>query len=262
MSITHPHRKIALVTGASSGIGKAIALALAERGYTVAIHYHKNEADAKAVLEQVEQKKGTGSIFQADLAEHQSILVMVSKIWDTIGPVELLINNAGVSYKKPFLEQTPADIRFFTEINFYGTCYLTQEIAKKMVGEGIQGSIYSITSVNAIRPGLGHSIYGATKGALETLMKGVAFELAPYGIRVNTIVVGAVQTDINESVWHDQEKKQQVESHIPMGRMGLPEDVAAVIAQLAGHDQYMTGTSITIDGGWLVKTGFESPKKA
>jgi NAD(P)-dependent dehydrogenase (short-subunit alcohol dehydrogenase family) len=121
-----------------------------------------------------------------------------------------------------------------------------------MVQSNTGGSIYTISSVNGIQPGYGFSVYGATKGALETLMKGVALELAPFNIKVNTIVLGAIKTDINASVWQDAAKLKTVTDHIPMHRFGNPEEVANVICNLLTCDSYMTGSTIKIDGGWLL----------
>jgi NAD(P)-dependent dehydrogenase (short-subunit alcohol dehydrogenase family) len=129
-----------------------------------------------------------------------------------------------------------------------------------MVASKTAGSIMTITSVNGIRPGLGLSAYGASKGALETVMKGVAMELAPHGITVNTIAVGAVETDLTAPVRQDYALLKEVNEGIPMGRFGQPEEVAAVVCNLLASGSYLTGSTITLDGGLLLMRGYGKPK--
>jgi glucose 1-dehydrogenase len=251
--------KKALVTGSSRGIGRAIALRLAEEGAELVIHYNKNADEAEAVAALIKSNGGNAHVVQADIFYSDQVFKLADDAWNCLNGIDFLINNAGVSYKKHFLDTTIEDIDHFTTINFKAGILLTQAIAKKMIASGIQGSIYTITSINGLQPGVGFSVYGATKGALETLMKGVALELAPHHIKVNTIAVGAVQTDINGEVWNNPEKLKTVEENIPMGRMGKPEEVAAVVCDLLCSGSYLTGTTIKIDGGWLLKNGYERP---
>jgi glucose 1-dehydrogenase len=244
--------KKALVTGSSKGIGKAIVLQLAKEGAEVVIHFNKNKVEAEKISDTIKTAGGKAHLLQADLFDINHAIKLGEEAWDILDGIDFLINNAGVSYKKDFLETTVEDVDYFTNINFKSTVLLTKVVAKKMVMSNIAGSIYTITSVNGIKPGHGFSVYGATKGALETLMKGVALELAPFDIRVNTIVLGAIQTDINEAVWSDPEKLKAVIDHIPMHRFGKAEEVAKVICNLLIVDSYMTGSTVKIDGGWLL----------
>jgi NAD(P)-dependent dehydrogenase (short-subunit alcohol dehydrogenase family) len=128
-----------------------------------------------------------------------------------------------------------------------------------MVMANKPGCIYTITSINAIQPGVGLSVYGASKGALETLMKGVALELAPHNINVNTFAVGAIRTDMNADTWQNDEKLKTVSSNIPSGRLGEPDEIAAVVCGLLATGSYMTGATIIIDGGWTLKHGYTNP---
>jgi NAD(P)-dependent dehydrogenase (short-subunit alcohol dehydrogenase family) len=233
--------KKALITGASRGIGKAIALRLAEEGCEVVIHFHENQAEAEAVVNAIRQMGGTAHLLQADLSESTQASQLGQQAWNIAGKLDILVNNAGVSYKKHFLDVTEADFDQFTRVNFKSTTFLTQSVARNMVKHQVEGSIWTITSVNGIRPGLGLSLYGATKGALETLMKGVAMELAPHNIRVNTLAIGAIQTDINRAVWEDPSALQEVNEGIPAGRLGQPEEVAAVLVDLVTSASYVTG---------------------
>ena len=181
--------------------------------------------------------------------------------WDIAGGLDILINNAGISYKQHFLDITEADFEAFTSVNFRSTTFLTQTVARKMVEMGTEGSIYTITSVNGIRPGLGLTMYGATKGALETLMRGVAMELAPHNIKVNTLVLGAIETDMSRPVWENPELLKTVNDGIPMGRFGQPDEIAAVVVDLVASGSYLTGASITLDGGLLLMRGYGKPKR-
>ena len=253
--------KKALVTGASRGIGKAIALRLAQEGCAVVVHYHENREAAEAVAETIRATGGTAYLAQADLADVAQAILLAEEAWSLAGGLDFLVNNAGVSAKKHFLDVTEAEFDHFTNINFKSTTFLTQAVARKMVAQHVEGSIYTITSVNGIRPGLGLSVYGATKGALETLMKGVAMELAPQGIKVNTIAVGAVETDMNRAVWENPDLLKEVSDGIPSGRLGSPDEVAAVVADLLASGSYVTGTTITIDGGLLLMRGYGKPNR-
>ncbi|MPR37367.1 SDR family NAD(P)-dependent oxidoreductase [Salmonirosea aquatica] len=248
--------KKALVTGASSGIGKAIALRLAEDGYEVVVHFHEKRDEAEAVAEAIRQKGVLAHLLQADLSETAQAIRLGEQAWDVAGGLDVLVNNAGISFKKHFLNVTETDFEQFAGVNFRGTTFLTQSIARNMVKHKVAGSIWTVTSVNGIRPGLGLSLYGATKGALETLMKGVAMELGPHNIRVNTLAVGAVRTDINRGVWENPVLLQEVNNGIPAGRLGMPEEIANVLVDMIASGSYMTGSTITIDGGLLLMRGY------
>ncbi len=251
--------KNALVTGASRGIGKAIALQLAKEGANVVVHYHKEKARAEKVLEAIEKFGAKAFLLQADLADVQQAIMLGNSAWEQMGHIDLLVNNAGVAYKKHFLDTTPEDVDFFLDVNYRSPFFLTQTIAAKMVDADIEGSIISITSVNGIRPGLGLSAYGASMGALETLMKGVAMELAPHNIKVNTIAVGAVETDMNASVRENDALLKEVNEGIPMGRFGQPEEIAATVVNILASSSYLTGATITLDGGLLLMRGYGKP---
>ena len=252
------HKK-ALVTGASGGIGRAIALQLAREGCWVGVHYFDKEEEAKQVQTEIENQGGKAYLFQADLSKVAQAKSLATAAWEAMQGIDYLVNNAGISYKKHFLDVDEADVDAFMDVNFKGTFFLSQTLAHLMIRHQIEGSIYTITSVNALRPGLGLSTYGATKGALETLMKGVAMELAPHQIRVNTIALGAFETDITAPVWQNPTLLKEVNDGIPMGRFGQPYEAAAVIVDLLSSGSYLTGASITLDGGLLLMRGYGKP---
>lgn len=254
------HKK-ALLTGATGGIGKAIARQLAAQGTEIVLHYHGVKEEAESLASTITAGGGKVHILQADLSDMAQAIRLGEEAWALMGRIDFLINNAGVSYKKHFLDTTTEDVDHFVNINFKGTLWLTHTVAKKMVQSSTEGSIYTITSINGIQPGVGLSVYDATKAALETLMKGIALELAPHNIKVNTIAPGAIATPINAAVWQDKDRLKTVNENIPMGRLGQPEEIAAIVCSLLASGTYMTGTTITIDGGWMLKHGYAQPEK-
>lgn len=252
--------KRALVTGASQGIGKAVALELARKGCDIVLHYHHNIAEARTVAAEVGQLGVQAILLSADYENPESVAEMGQLAWEAFGSIDFLINNAGVSYKKHFLDLEMEDIDRFTTINFKSTLMLTQTILRNMVEQQVAGSVFTVTSVNALQPGVGLSAYGASKGALETLMKGAALEMAVHNIKINTVAVGAVQTAMTEAVWTEPGLLEQVNAAIPMKRLGKPEEVASVIVGLIAANTYMTGATITLDGGWMMGQGFSRPQ--
>lgn len=254
-----PQLKV-LITGASQGIGRAVASAFAKAGAHLALHYFGDKSQTEANYPELSDVKSNINWFQADFNNIAEINQLVKDSWNTLGSINLLINNAGISFKTHFLDYTPNDIDSFLNINFRGTILVTQGVARLMVKSEVKGAVYTITSVNGIRPSVGLSVYGASKAALEVAMKGAAMELAPHSIRVNTIALGAIETPMNEGLLKDEEKLQQVTEFIPLGRLGHAEEVAQLILNLVNVDSYMTGNTIVFDGGWLLKTGYALAK--
>ena len=254
-------KKIALVTGGSRGIGKAIALELGDKGIDVIINYVRNKDDAELVVNELIKKGSRACAIQADMGNVEDVLRLGEVAWNTFGRIDYLINNAGIALTKHILDCTLEDFESLNNVNFRGTFLLSQFIARKMVGEQFKGSIYTITSINGILPGVGKALYGATKGALETMMKGMALDLSPHHININTLAVGAIETDMTAAVIKDQDFLKRVEAGIPLSRLGKPEEVARVVVALLTTGTYMTGSTITIDGGWLIKNGYAMPYK-
>lgn len=251
--------KKALVTGASRGIGKAIALKLAEAGCTVVVHYDQSEAEAEAVVQQIRQRDGQAFAVQATLDQATSAVRLGDRAWAVADGLDFLINNAGITLRQHFLDLTETDLATMMAVNLTSVAFLTQTVARRMIETGTSGSIYTITSVNTVRPGLNQTAYGASKGAVDALMLGVALELAPHGIRVNTIRAGATATHQTAAVWQQPERAKVVNEGIPLGRFGQPDEIAAVLVGLLASDSYMTGSAITIDGGLLLRRGYGKP---
>lgn len=254
----HKGRRV-LITGSSRGIGKAIALRFGQEGANVVVHYRSNKAEAEQVASDIEKMGGKSFVLRADMEKPEEIKQMVSSAWEAFGGIDVLINNAGIANRNSFLDIEEAEFDEVVRVNYKGTFLITQGIARLMVANGLPGDILTVTSVNGIRPGVKLSNYGATKGALEVLMKGAALELAPKNIRVNTLAVGAVETEMNASVKENPELFQSIINGIPMGRFGLPSEIAALVSDIVASGSYLTGASITVDGGLLLMRGYGKP---
>ncbi len=245
-----PGRK-AIVTGASSGIGRATAERLGQEGASVCVNYYSDQEadDAEAVARGVEQAGGTALAVRADVGDEDAVVAMVSQAADGMGGLDLLVNNAGIEKQVPLLEMSERDWSAVVRTNLTGSFLCLREAAKVMARAG-HGVVVNMSSVHEFIPWPGFAHYCATKGGLKLLMQTAARELAAKGIRVCNIAPGAIVTPINKFVLDDPEAKHAVESEIPLGRMGQPEEIAAAVAW-ASSDQadYVTGTTIVVDGG-------------
>ena len=243
----------AIVTGASSGIGKATAIRLAAEGASVCVNYFsdKEKADADAVVDAA-KKSGTNAFAcQADVGAEADVIGMVEQTVAAFGGVDILVNNAGIENQVPTLEMPLADWERVIRTNLTGTFLCLREAGKVMAKNG-GGVIVNISSVHEFIPWPGFAHYCATKGGMKLLMQTAARELAELktGIRVLNIAPGAIATPINNSVLDDPEARHTVEAEIPIGRFGQPEDIAAAVAWACSHEaDYVTGTTIVVDGG-------------
>lgn len=242
--------KVALVTGASSGIGKAIATRFAAEGAHLAINYRpggKHDVD-RAVGEAA--AFGTTSIaIAADVSKRAEVERMVQQVVAQFGRLDILVNNAGIEIKKPFLEVTDDEWNKVIAVNLYGAFVVSQVAARQMVEQG-GGKIVNISSVHEDIPFPEYTAYCASKGGLRMMMRNLAMELAPYKINVNNIAPGAIATPINQAVLDDPTAMKNAVSEIPWGRFGRPEEVAAVAVFLASDEaEYVTGSTYYVDGG-------------
>lgn len=243
----------AIVTGASSGIGRATAIRLAQEGASVCVNYYsdKESDDAKAVVEAVEAA-GTGAAglaVQADVGNEDSVIAMVARVADAFGGVDLLVNNAGIEKQIPLLEMSERDWTMVLQTNLTGAFLCLREAAKVMAASS-GGVVVNMSSVHEFIPWPGFAHYCASKGGLKLLMETAARELAGKRIRVCNVAPGAIVTPINTFVLDDPEALHAVESEIPLGRMGKPEEIAAAVAWAASDEAgYLTGTTIVVDGG-------------
>jgi glucose 1-dehydrogenase len=242
----------AIVTGASSGIGKATAQRLGREGANVCVNYYsgKEQGAADEVVASIERAgPGEAVAVQADVGNETDVERMVAETVTAFGGLDILVNNAGIEKQIPLLETSQQDWERILRTNLTGTFLCLREAGKVMADAG-GGVIVNMSSVHEFIPWPGFAPYCASKGGVKLLMETAARELAPKNIRVINIAPGAIVTPINKFVLDDPEAKHAVEEEIPVGRMGEPEEIAAVVVWAAsGEASYVTGTTIVVDGG-------------
>ena len=257
--------KNVLVTGASSGIGQAIAIRLAAAGCNVAINYRKSPAAAEDTEEMAMQKAcgdvencGVKSLLvQGDVSKEEDIIEMVNAVIEKFGSLDILVNNAGIQTEANSHEIETADFDRVLAVNLRGAYLCARETIKHLLSQNRSGIIINISSVHEIIPRPMYLSYSISKGGMENLTKTLALEYANRGIRVNAVAPGATITPINEAWTNDPEKKAIVESHIPMGRAGTAEEMAAAVAFLASDEAaYITGQTLFVDGGLTLYADF------
>lgn len=249
--------KNALITGASSGIGQAIAVRFAQEGINVAINYRKNPEDAKDTEEMVNNAcgeiRGCGVkdlLVQADVSKEEDIVRMVNTVVDEFGSLDILVNNAGIQIAGAAHELKTEDFDRVIAVNLRGAYLCARETLKHFLARNIKGVIINISSVHESIPKPKYVGYSVSKGGMENLTQTLALEYAGKGIRVNSIAPGATITPINKAWINDPEEKAKVESHIPMGRAGTSEEMAAAVAFLVSDEAaYITGQTLFVDGG-------------
>jgi NAD(P)-dependent dehydrogenase (short-subunit alcohol dehydrogenase family) len=243
-------QKRALVTGGSSGIGAAIALALADAGARVAINYHSHGEDAQRLVQQIKEGHGEAISLQADVSDPQAIAQMFARIDEAWGGIDILIDNAGIDGVRALGWE--ADITAWKrviEVNLFGAFYCAREALKRMVPQK-SGVLLSISSVHEEIAWSGFSAYAASKAAVSMMTKTLAQEAAPHGVRVLAVAPGAIRTPINRSVWSDPQNLQDLLEKIPLNRIGEPEEVARMVVVLVSDAaSYVTGRTIFVDGG-------------
>jgi glucose 1-dehydrogenase len=248
--------KVAVITGASLGIGSAIALAFAKEGAAVAVDYRSHPDEAKEIVEQVEGFGGRAISVRADVSDPGDVRNLIQRAVEEFGRLDVMVNNAGMHEKMPFLK-TPLDVwSKVIAVNLTGAWLGCQEAAKQMVSQGEAGRIINVSSVHEDLPMPTNSPYCAAKGGLRMLMRTIAVELAPHNITVNNIAPGAIDTPMDAPLKEDADQMQQLLSEIPLRRMGQPEEVAALAVYLASEAaSYVTGSTFVIDGGMMRHAG-------
>ncbi len=241
--------RVALVTGANSGIGEAIALRFGRAGADVAVNYRSRPEDAENVRRQIEEMGRRAITIQADISIEDQVRGMVERAIDEFGRIDILVNNAGIQIEKAFLDLTPQDWDAMTCVDLRGTFMVTLYAAREMAARK-SGRIINITSVHQEIPKPYFAPYSAAKAGVGMLTKVLAVELAPYGIKVNNLAPGAIETPMNRDVMEDPEKLERVLGQVPLGRMGRAEEVAEMALYLASDAaEYVTGATFVIDGG-------------
>jgi L-rhamnose 1-dehydrogenase len=247
--------KTALVTGSSRGIGAAVALALARAGADVAVNYPDpvDAGDAAAVVAGIEAAGRRSIAVRADVSRSTEVTAMVDTVVDTLGGVDILVNNAGICPFADFLDMPEELWDRVHDVNLKGTFLCSQAAARVMVAQGRGGRIIGMSSISALVGGGTQTHYTPTKAGVHSLMQSMAIALGPHRITCNSIMPGAIATDINADDWSDPAKRAYFDERIPLGRFGEPDDIGGPVVFLAGDAaRYVTGASILVDGGLFV----------
>lgn len=254
----------ALVTGANSGIGEAVARSLGAAGAAVVVNYVVNPEAAQKVVSDIGAAGGRALAVQADVSREDQVQAMFATMLQQFGTIDILVNNAGLQRDAPFLEMTLEQWEFVLRVNLTGQFLCAREAAREFVRRGIRpeiscsaGKIICMSSVHEVIPWAGHVNYAASKGGVSLFMKSIAQELAPHKIRVNSIAPGAIKTPINRSAWATPEAEARLLQLIPYGRVGVPEDIGKTAVWLASDDaDYLHGATLFVDGGMTLYPGF------
>jgi glucose 1-dehydrogenase len=245
--------KVAIVTGASRGIGRAIAVDLARNGADVAINYNRHAGEAEEVAREIESLGRRALVVQADVADRAADARLVEETARQFGHVDILISNAAFSIRKPFLELEPEDVEKTWAVSLWGVFHVCQLAARQMVAEKHGGSLVIISSVHAFRPYPNSTTYNGAKAAINQMAYTWALELMQYGIRVNVVEPGWTDTP-GERNYATEEQLQAGGKTIPIGRLARPDEIAKGVSFLASEEDasYITGSCLRIDGGFVL----------
>jgi glucose 1-dehydrogenase len=258
--------QVALVTGAGSGIGRAIAIALGHAGANVVVNYVSGEETAQKVVAEIAEIGVSAAAIRADVSDEGQVQEMFRQAIGTFGTIDVLVNNAGLQSDAPFEELTLAQWNNVLGVNLTGQFLCAREAVREFKRRGIKpavscsaGKILCVSSVHEVIPWAGHVNYAASKGGLMLMMKSLAQEVAPYRIRVNSICPGAIRTPINMEAWGTIEAYQALLKLIPYKRIGEPEEIGRAAVWLASdYADYVHGISLMVDGGMCLYPGFET----
>ncbi|MEO0537771.1 MAG: SDR family oxidoreductase [Cyanobacteria bacterium P01_A01_bin.123] len=254
----------ALVTGGSSGIGAAVAIALADAGAKVGVNYSRSSKGAEAVVDEIKQKGGDAIAIQADVSQEDQVKAMFAKMSEAYDTVDILVNNAGLQQDANLVDMTLDQWKLVIDVNLTGQFLCAREAVKEFLRRGVvparscaAGKIICMSSVHEVIPWAGHCNYAASKGGVMLLMQSMAQELAPHKIRINSIGPGAIKTPINTSAWDTPEAEAELLKLIPYQRVGIPEDIGRAAVWLASDESdYVNGTTLFVDGGMTLYPGF------
>ena len=254
----------AIVTGANSGIGEGVAIALGEAGANVVVNYVVNPDTANDVVEKIKSFGSQAVAIRADVSKEDQVIKMFQQTIQQFGTVDILVNNAGLQRDAKFHEMTLEQWQFVIDINLTGQFLCAREAIKEFLRRGIVtersvacGKIICMSSVHEVIPWAGHANYATSKGGIKMLMQTIAQEYGRQKIRVNSICPGAIKTPINKVAWETPDAYNKLMELIPYDRIGMPEDIGKLAVFLASDDSdYITGASIFIDGGMTLFEGF------
>ncbi|MFV0467282.1 MAG: 3-oxoacyl-[acyl-carrier-protein] reductase [Lachnospiraceae bacterium] len=242
--------KIALVTGASRGIGKAIAIALAGEGATVIVNYNGSAEKAQEVVDEIVKNGGKAVSIQCNVADYSDCEKMTTDIMKEYGRVDILVNNAGITKDTMIMKMSEEDFDQVMDTNLKGTFHMIRHLSRYFLKQR-SGKIINISSVSGILGNPGQANYSASKAGVIGLTKSVARELASRGINVNAVAPGFIATDMTDAMTEDT--KSKLEDMIPMKKIGTPQDVADIVVFLASEKaNYITGQTISVDGGMAI----------
>lgn len=242
--------KVAIVTGAGSGIGQEIAKRLGSEGAQVVIDYVGSEGGADETRQSVEAAGSQAVVVRADVTRMADIQKLVDAAWTQFGSADILVNNAGMEKRSDFWDTPEADFDKVMAVNLKGPFFLTQAFVRRLRDAKKPGRVINISSVHEDLPFPHFTSYCASKGGMKMMMRNLSIELAPLGININNIAPGAIETPINTKLLHDPEKLKALLENIPLNRLGQPADVASAVVFLASSDaDYITGTTLVVDGG-------------
>ena len=254
----HPlHGRVAAISGSSGGIGKAIAMALAEAGADIAVSYHSHREEAEEIVSDITVVGRRATCEQLNVGDEPSVAAWIAAIERYLGPIAILINNAGIDGKTGNVaEINAADWDQVIQVNLRGPFLCSRAVLPGMMSRK-SGVILNITSVHEVIPWAGHTAYCATKAALGMMTRSMALELQDSGVRVVAVAPGAIRTPINRNVWENPEKMADLKTKIPLGRIGEPQEIARIVRLLVSDDaSYLTGTTVTVDGGMTAYPSF------
>ena len=244
--------KVAIVTGGSTGIGRAISIALGQAGAAVTINYHYSRAAGEETLQQIVQAGGRAALVQGDVSRVEDIQRLVEQTVQTFGRLDIMVNNAGVETRTSVLETSEQQFDQVMSVNLKGAFFGTQYAARQMITQGDGGRIINISSIHETWPAPGNTAYCCAKGGIRMLTSTAGVELAPRGIMVVGVGPGAIATSMNASVRADPEQQAALLSAIPLGRVGEAAEVARLLVWLASdQSSYAAATTFFIDGGMM-----------
>lgn len=245
--------KVVLITGASTGIGRAAAIGAARAGADVAINHLDSDEAAAGCVAEIEALGRRAIAVRADVADPTSAQQFVGAAVEAFGRVDVFVSNAGICPFHAFLDMPVETLERTMRVNLHGAYYMVQAAAKQMVAQGQGGAIVAVSSISALVGGEYQTHYTPTKAGVHSLMQSAAIALGRHGIRCNSVLPGTIQTDINRDDLADPDKRAYMERRIPLGRLGVPEDLAGPIVFLASDmARYVTGAALLVDGGMFV----------
>jgi len=254
----------ALVTGANSGIGRGVAVGLAQAGADVMVNYVVGDDTAAAVVDEIRRSGARGAAYKADVSAEDEVAAMFQNMREQFGTIDILVANAGLQRDAPFQDMTLERWNKVLSVNLTGQFLCAREAVREFLRRGVipevscaAGKIICMSSVHQEIPWGGHANYATSKGGIKLMMESMAQELAPHRIRVNGIAPGAIRTPINTLAWQTPEAYARLMTLVPYGRIGEPEDIARAAVWLASdHSDYVVGTTLFVDGGMTLYPGF------